>query len=125
MPTVALGWEFDVECGEGWLIVRPRVKSRLTTQLVPLADELLALAERHLVNRIVLKLDEVDLLNTFLISQLLQLQRILAERYGVLRICGLSDRNREVLHHSRLSPILPVYESPEDAVMACHPRKPR
>lgn len=125
MPTVSLGWEFDVKRGEGWLIVKPYMRSRLTAEMVPLADELLDLADRYLVNRIALRLDGIDLLNTFLISQLLYLQRRLAEQHGVLRLCELSDGNREVLQRSRLDPLLPMYDDVEDAVMANHPRKPR
>ncbi len=59
-----LGWDLEVMRGEGWLIVRPVPRGEGTSELVPLADELCQLLERCLVNRVILCLDGIQLLNS-------------------------------------------------------------
>lgn len=120
-----LGWDLEVMRGEGWLIVRPVPRGEGTSELVPLADELCQLLERCLVNRVILCLDGIQLLNSFLIGQLVKLQRILEARGGLVRLCHVSPNNRRALEVTGLIRRLPVYDDVETAVMAGFPRKPR
>jgi len=120
-----LGWDLEVMRGEGWLIVRPVPRGESTLELVPLADELFQLLERCLVNRVILCLDRIQLLNSFLIGQLVKLQRSLETRGGLVRLCHVSPNNRRALEVTGLIRRLPVYEDVEAAVMGGFPRKPR
>jgi len=125
MPTLAPGWELDVARGPGWLVVRFRPKDADAAEVAQLADELWSLAERHFVYRLVLELDLVNLLHSALVGQLLLLHRRLHDHDGCVKLCGLSQYNREVLRRSGLASRLPTYDSLEEALMGSCPRKPR
>jgi anti-anti-sigma regulatory factor len=73
----------------------------------------------------VLELDRVPVLSGFLIGQLVQLCRQIEERDGVMRVCGLSDDNREVLRACHLNERLLPYEDREEAIMGRPHRRPR
>jgi anti-anti-sigma factor len=126
MLTVAPGCEFDVERGPDWLLVRVRNLDRADLETVPLAEQLWSLLQQHFTYRLVLELDEVRLLNSYLIGQLIRLYRQIEEQDGVLRLCGLSPYNCQVLHTCRLDEQLLPYQDRQEAVMGCpHPRQPR
>lgn len=120
-----LGWDLEISYGEGWLIVRPCPRGEYATDLVPLADEVLELLERYLVNRVVLVLDGIGMLNSFLIGQLVKVHRTVESRGGLLRLCKVSPNNRRALETTGLGRRLPIYEDIEEAVMPGFPRKPR
>ncbi len=125
MPTLALGWDLEVSRGPGWLVVKVCTKGADLLDTPPLADELWSLLERHSVYRLALELDELELLHSGLIGQLLLLDRRIREHQGSLRLCGLSPFNQEVLRRNGLSCRLPNYASVQEALMGCCPRKPR
>ncbi len=77
------------------------------------------------VYRLVLELDEIKLLDSSLIGQLLLLDRRVRQHDGLLRLCGLSAYNQEVLRRNGLAGRLPNYDSPREALMATVPCKPR
>ena len=126
MLTVASGYTLDVERGPDWLLVRLRNLERTEPETPPLAEQLWALLEQHFTYRLVLEMDEVRLLNSYLIGQLMQLCRWIEEHDGVLRLCGLSPYNCQVLHTSRLDEQLLPYQDRREAVTGCsRPRQPR
>ena len=91
-----------------------------------LADEVWDLAQRHFIYRIVLELDEVNVLDSHLIGQLLRLYKHLQEHDGLLRLCGLSPYNRHVLCGCALEDRFPSYDTRHEAVLGgCDPRLPR
>jgi anti-anti-sigma factor len=124
MPAVAPGWELDVERGPGWLLVKIRHPLADASDLPPLADEVWSLLERHFTYRVVLELDEVELLYSYLLGQFVVLGRRIRQRDGMMRLCGLSPYNQEVLHTHGLDSRLPAYDDVEEAVMGAK-RKPR
>jgi anti-anti-sigma factor len=126
MLATAPGCELDVDRGPDWLLVRVRGLDCASSELPPLADQLWSLAEQHFTYRVVLELDEVALLNSWLVGQLIALSKRVQEHDGVLRLCGLSPRNRRVLRTCSLDDHLPSFESRVDAVLGgFDPRLPR
>ncbi len=124
MLAIAPGWELDVRRGPGWLLVKLRNPDRDAADAPPLADELWSLLQRHFVYRLVLDLDEVGLLHSYLLGQLVVLHKRVRDHEGVMRLCGVSPYNQEVLQVNGLDARFPAYESLVEAVMACR-RKPR
>ncbi|MHC4176447.1 MAG: STAS domain-containing protein [Planctomycetota bacterium] len=125
MLAVAPGWELEVERGPAWLLVKIRSLDGSSTD-PPLADGVWEQLERHFTYRVVLELDQVKVLNSHLIGQLVRLYRLIRERDGVMRLCGLSPHNLDVLRICRLQERFLPYRDREEAVMGCScPRHPR
>ena len=125
MLTITQGCKLDVERGPDWLLVRVKNLDPAEPE-TPLAEELWSLLQQHFTYRLVLELDEVPVLNSHLIGQLAQLCQRIEEHDGVLRVCGLSPGNCQVLHACRLDEQLLPYRDRQDAVMGCpYPRQPR
>lgn len=125
MLTLAPGWELDVQRGPGWLLVKVRSPDESPTE-PPLADGLWELLERHFTYRLVLELDQVKMLDSYLIGQLVRLYRLVREHNGVMRLCGLSPYNLRVLHTCQLGDRFLPYHDREEAVMGCcRPRHPK
>lgn len=118
MLAVASGCDLDVERGPDWLLVRVRHLDLDAADCPPLAEQIWGLMEQHFTYRLVLELDEVPLLNSHAIGQLIKLHRCVAEHEGVMRVCGLSPHNRTVLHQCRLDERLPPYEDRQAAILA-------
>ena len=126
MLAIAPGWELEVERGPDWLIVRIQNMDEISESSPPLAERIWELMQQHLTHRLVLELDQVPLLNSYLIGQLIQLYRVIREHYGVMRLCGLSAYNRRVLHTCRLEDRLQTYNDRLEAVMGySRPARPR
>lgn len=125
MSATATGWELEVQRGPGWLLVKARNCDQDAWAAPPLADQVWSLLERHFVYRLVLELDELKLLDSHLIWQLLLLHRRIRDHNGVMRLCGLSALNQRVLQVCGLIDRFPPYSNLEEAVMgSCRP-KPR
>lgn len=107
-------WGVDVDRGPDWLIAKLRPGKESPHDL---GDQLWSLADRHFIYRLVLEMDEVEMLPSLLIGELVLLQRRLLKRGGALRLCGLSDDCAQVIHFCRLDSALPQYDSREDAVL--------
>jgi anti-anti-sigma regulatory factor len=126
MQAIALGCALDVERGPDWLLVRIRDLNLTDPDGPPLAEQLWSLMQQHFTHRLVLELDGTETLNSHLVGQLADLYRRIAEHDGVMRLCGLSPRNRAMLHACRLDEQLLPYQDRQEAVMGCpHSQKPR
>ena len=125
MLAVAPGWKLDVERGPDWLLVKVRSLDGSSTD-PPLAVGIWEQLERHFTYRVVLELDQVQVLNSHLIGQLVRLYRLICDRDGVMRLCGLSPHNLDVLRTCRLQERFLAYRDREEAVMGCScPRYPK
>jgi len=125
MLAVAPGWKLDVERGPDWLLVKVRSLDGPSPD-PPLADGIWELLQRHFTYRVVLELDQVQVLNSHLIGQLVRLYRLIRQRDGVMRLCGLSPHNLDVLRTCRLQERFLPYRDREEAVMGCCcPRHPK
>jgi anti-anti-sigma factor len=126
MVATSPGCELDVDRGPDWLLVKVRSLDFDPTDPPHLAEQLWNLAQQHFTYRLVLELDRIKVLNSYLIGQLIQLYKRIQEHDGVLRLCGLSPYNRRVLHTCSLDDRFPPYESREEAVLGgSDPRLPR
>ena len=126
MLTIVPGCGLDVERGPDWLLVRVRNLDLTESEAPPLAERLWRMLQQHFTYRLVLELDEVAVLSSHLIGQLIELYRRIEEHEGVLRLCGLSPYNRRVLHACRLDDRLLPYGDRQEAVMGQpRPARPR
>ena len=126
MPTITSRCELEVQRGPDWLLVRIKGFDPDDLDAPPLAERIRRLLQQHFTYRLVLELDQAPLLNSPLIGQLLDLYRWIEEHDGVMRVCGLSPYNRQVLHACRLDQQLLPYRDCREAVMGSpHCRRPR
>jgi anti-anti-sigma factor len=122
---LAPGLSVELDRGPGWLFVRLHVPSTAEATELDLCEQLSTLLENEFANRLVVELDDVELLRSALLGQLVELHKRICGRDGVMRICGLSERNYQVLRRSRLQKRFPRFDTRHDAVMGHHPLKPR
>ena len=126
MTQLAPGWELDVDRGPDWLFVRVRCPDMPGKDSPPLAETIWQLMTQQFCHRVVLELGEVRLLHSLLVGQLVLLHKRLAQHEGgMLRVCGLSPSNRQVLEMARLEKRFPNFENREQAVMGQRPVLPR
>lgn len=119
-----LGCELTVERGPEWLFIRPEGASLLGREL-DLADQIWGLLEQSMTYRLVLELDDIDLLSSDVISQLVMLQQRIYNQGGLMRLCGVSAVNKRAIESCRLSDYLPQYANRTQAVMGERRVKPR
>ncbi len=125
MQAIAPGWGLKVDRGPDGLWVKVEQPHPDCLDDPPLAEEIWSLLERHFVYRLVLELDELDLLTSCLLGQLVVLHKRIREHGGMLRLAGLSPQNQEVLRVHGLDRRFPIYGTREEAVMGACPRRPR
>ncbi len=117
-------WALQIDRGPDWLFVRPQPPAGQQHLEVDLADSVYQVLEEHLTHRLVLDLEEIGLLRSWMIGQLMLLHKRIGSRGGVLRICNLSPENEETIHICQLQSQLPNYPSRLAAVTGV-PTKPR
>jgi anti-anti-sigma factor len=118
-------WTMKLERGPDWIFIRPQPPQGGDTEEIPLADPIIKLLEQSFCNRLVLELDDVHLLRSWTLAELIRLQKRIAEKGGTLRLCGLTADNERVLRICRLLDRFPAFENRHDAVMGCRPKQPR
>ncbi len=118
MASIAPGWELDVERRGNWLLVRPRISLEQTAEPPPLAEEVWKLLEQHGLCQVIVELDQIDVLRSHVIGQLLRLQKRICTVSGAIRLCGLSPRNLEAIRLCRLDQHLPCFNTREDALQS-------
>jgi len=120
MPTISCDWELDVERGPNWLLVKVGKPQGSLWEMHPLADTLRSLMEKHFTYRLVLELDNIDLSSSELIGELVALDNWIRGRQGVMRLCGISPRNREILRRRWPNGLFSAYQDRLEAVRGCH-----
>jgi anti-anti-sigma factor len=90
-----------------------------------LAEQVWALLEQNMTHRLVLELDDIGLLFSDVVGQLVLLQKRISNQGGLMRLCGVSANNKRVLETCRLGGYLPQYADRTQAVMGERPIKPR
>jgi anti-anti-sigma factor len=118
-------WQFLLDRGPNCLFVRLCPDPQCGCDGSELSERLADLLDQHLANRLVLEMDEVDLLNSLLLGQLVDLSNRVRTQGGMLRLCGLSPANQDVLRTTRLDRRLPHYTDRLGAVHSTVPAKPR
>jgi len=126
MLELAPGWKAETDRGPGWLFMRLHGPENGDASNLNLAKRVLDLMSQNLTDRVVLELDCLQTLRSGLLSELLQVQKGVANRHGVFRICGLTRDSQEVMKVTHLESEIDSYENRHDAVMAHHrPGNPR
>ena len=123
---VAAGWRLNVERGPDWIFVRLQPAIDGDIDEASLAERIWSLLEQNFTYRLVLELDRVELLQSYMIAQMVLLSKRIHSHGGMLRLCGLSPVNQQVLHVCRLEGCLPNYDDRGAAVKGDHrPLQPR
>lgn len=117
MIEIAPGWALDVDRGPDWVFARLRNPDHNAASTPSLAEALWELLRQNAVYRLVIELDQLEVLYTYLIGQLVLLHKRICVHGGAMRLCGLSPHNQEVLRLCRMDERFPPYGSREDAVM--------
>lgn len=123
--AVAPDWSMDVDRGPDWLFIRLRPPRRGDTGEIELAEMIWETLDQSFCHRVVLELDEVTYLRSWLVGELVKLHKRLASQGGMMRICGLSDASAAALRSCRLDDRFPAYRTRTDAVMGHRPPQPR
>ncbi len=124
--SLARGWNLDIERGPDWLFVRPRRRGIMASKTPPLAEHVWFLLEQNFTYRLVLEMSDIDRLDSYLIGQLAWLQKQIQAHEGMIRICGLSSGNQEILQASKLDSHFAPFRDREEAVMGqSRPKQPR
>jgi anti-anti-sigma factor len=124
MLETAAGWGLDVDRGPDWVFVRVHPPGGLE-DAHGLAESVWTVLEQNFIYRVVLEMDEIELLHSSIIGQLILLSKRVHTHGGLLRLCGVSDSNREILCLCRLQGALPYFDNRGDAVMGYRPKQPR
>lgn len=119
MLELAHGWHWDVDLGPDCLFVRIKPSSHADHSC--LAESLWLLLRQHFANRLVLELDDLPMLTSELVGQLMLLQKQVHTDGGLLRLCGLSEEHHTTLRCCQLTEHLPSYHNREAAVMGNQP----
>jgi len=123
---IADGWQIDVERGPDWVFIRLHPSADEGIEDFALAEKIWGVLEQSFTYRLVLELDLVEHLQSYLIAQLVLLSKRIHSHDGMLRLCGLSAENQRVLSVCRLDRCLPNFENRGDALMGEHrPLQPR
>ena len=119
------GCDLEVERGPDWLLIRVHDSAADPANPVPLGEQIWQVASQHFTYCLVLELDEVSLLSSHVIGELIRVHRRLHDHDGVLRLCGLSPANRHVLQVCALEeyftriPAAKTRWPPAPAIRAC------
>jgi anti-anti-sigma factor len=123
--AVAPEWSVDIDRGPDWLFIRLRPPHHGDTGEIGLAEMIWKKLDQSFCHRVVLELDEVTFLRSWMVGELVKLHKRLASQGGMMRICGLSEANADVLRTCRLGDRFPAYRTRTDAVMGHRPSQPR
>jgi anti-anti-sigma factor len=125
MVQTDISWNYDVDRGPDWVFVRLRPGGDGIFDGTSLAERMWSVLEQSFTYRLVLELDDVPIMQSYLIAQLVMLAKRIHSHGGLLRLCGLTTANQEVIHLCRLDGCLPHYGNRGDAVMGHRPLQPR
>ena len=119
------GWNAELNQGPNWLVVRLSNATSPSASSAPLADALWTVMRQQFTQRLVIDLDQIPLVESYMISELLRLQTRIRSEGGLLRLCGVSEQIQNALRVSKLGGQLPQYQTPVDAMKGFRPAKPR
>jgi len=118
-------WTTDIDRGPDWLFVRLLPPHHGDTGEIALAEMIWQKLEQSFCYRLVLELDEVTFLRSWMVGELVRLHKRVTTHGGMLRLCGLSSTSEAVLRICRLDDRFPAYRNRTDAVMGYRPPQPR
>ena len=116
MTEIAPGWSLEWQRVGDWLQVHVMCQAGNNLDDPPLAENVWSVVQEAALYRLVLDFSQVETLRSYLIGQLVLLQKRICGRGGLIRLSGMSERNRETLHHCRLDDHLPCAGTFDEAV---------
>jgi anti-anti-sigma regulatory factor len=122
---IAPGWTAELSSGPDWLFVRLYWNPADCGQSPDLAEPIWQLLQTNMQNRLVLETENVPLLSSHLVGELVRLHKLIVEQGGMVRLSGTSDENQDILRTAQLADRFPQFGNREEAVMGYRPRKPR
>jgi anti-anti-sigma factor len=117
-------WTLDIDRGPDWLFIRLRPPHGDMGEF-PLAEMIWQRLEQCFCYRVVLELDDVTMLRSWIIGELVRLHKRVMTQGGMMRLSGLSSANEAVLRICRMNERFPAYRNRTDAVMGYRPPQPR
>jgi anti-anti-sigma factor len=118
-------WTMEIDRGPDWLFVKPMPPGHGDTEEFPLAETIWQTLQQSFCHRVVLELDEIGYLRSWMIGELVKLHKRVASQGGMMRLCGVSREAETVLRICRLGDRFPAYRNRTDAVMGHQPPQPR
>ncbi len=115
-------WNLTVERGPACLLVTFCGEIVPVPGDLPLGVYLWQLMQRHFTDRIILDLSAVEQLTGYAVRQLIALARLVNDHDGMMRICGLSDYNLNLLRRYGQRGRLSCYGDHEEALVGRHRR---
>lgn len=100
MVQLAAEWDLEVERGPDWLFVTVHPGDHLDFESPEMADQLWEVLNKHFTYRVVLDMDEVELMTSQLIGQLIMLLKRVLQHEGALRLCHLRPACQDALRLS-------------------------
>ncbi|QDU30745.1 hypothetical protein ETAA8_58930 [Anatilimnocola aggregata] len=125
LVDLAPGWNLEMDRGPDWLFIKVVPPAGGEIAEVELAEAIWDRMQQQFNHRVVLEMDQVTLLRSWLISQLVMLHKRVVAHEGLMRLAGMNDSNQQVLHMVRLDERFPQYATRGDAVMGHRPKQPR
>jgi anti-anti-sigma factor len=83
---------------------------------VDLANRIWKALEQQFTYRLVLELDDLEILRSYLLGQLVVLHKRIHERGGMLRLSGLSENSLRALQACRLDHSFSRYRTRDEAI---------
>ncbi len=116
MIDISNGWGLDVEVGPEWLFITVRCQRGHTWETPPLADNIWELVDKLSAHQLIIELQEVEILHSLLIGQMILLHKRITSQGGLMRFAGLSSQNQMALDVANLSGRFPWYHTRDEAV---------
>jgi len=114
-------WSMELDRGPDWLFVKLQPPRGGDTGEIPLAEMIWQKLQQSFCHRVVLELDEVGYLRSWMIGELVRLHKRVTSSGGMVRLSGVSPEADTVLRICRLSDRFPAYRNRTDAVMGYRP----
>jgi anti-anti-sigma factor len=124
MVAIALGWDLDVERGPDWLFVKVG-RAKQSDESPQLAEKVWELMQQQFMSRVVLELENLPTISSYVIGQLVLLHKRVTTNGGLIRLSGISEGAYEVLEVAQLADRFPKYRDRTEAIRGHRPLQPR
>jgi len=118
---LASEWATEIDRGPDWLFIRLSPPAEGVMDEAPLARMIWQKLEQCFCYRVVLELDDVRYLPSWMIGELVRLHKRVSTHGGMLRLSGLSREAEMALRICRLHDCFPAYRNRTEAVMGTRP----
>ena len=108
-------WELVAERGPDWLFVRLATGETEPAEKIDLAEAIWDMIREHNANRVVLEFDRVDSIDEPLIGAIAEIGSRVRQEGGLIRACGLSQKDCDRLEKASASGV-PHFRSRSEAV---------